>query len=290
MQALTVGQGRAYFPGRRQVKTLLGEAGLLYPRAAMASRADYGLDAPGVVRNLVVAGAAGIAIFVSVAVGLWPGRIPLGGGNFFDVALMALGIGLSCVGMAVYMAWSSKFGKLAERDRLLDRLALKGSERVLDVGCGRGLMLIGAARRLTTGSAIGVDIWQAEDLSGNQPEATLENARHEGVEDRIRIETADMRALPFPDGSFDVIVSKAAIHNLYDRADRGKALAEISRALAPGGQVLIDDIRHLPEYEAELRSRGLTDIRRIGNPAAAIFWALLTWGSLRPGGLVARKP
>jgi cyclopropane fatty-acyl-phospholipid synthase-like methyltransferase len=46
---------------------------------------------------------------------------------------------------------------------------LRGDETVLDVGYGRGLHLIGAAKRLTTGKAPGVDIWQAEDLSGNLP-------------------------------------------------------------------------------------------------------------------------
>jgi arsenite methyltransferase len=255
----------------------------------MAPRAGYGLDAPGVVRNLVLAGVAGLFVFASVALGLWPGRITLGP-IVFEVAFMGLVVGLTCIALAAYMAWSSKFGKLGERDRLLDRLALKGDERVLDVGCGRGLMLIGAAKRLTTGNAIGVDIWQAEDLSGNRPEATLENVRREGVEGRVRIETADMRALPFPDGSFDVIVSKAAIHNLYERADRAKALSELARVLAPKGQLLIDDIRHLGEYAAELRARNLADIRRFGNPAVATLWALLTWGSLRPGVLLARKP
>lgn len=237
----------------------------------------------------MLAGVAGFAVFASVALGLWPGRITLGR-IVFEVAFMGLGVGLACLGMAVYMAWSSKFGKLGERDRLLDRLGLKGDERVLDVGCGRGLMLIGAAKRLTTGNAIGVDIWQAEDLSGNRPEATLENVRREGVEGRVRIETADMRALPFPDASFDVIVSKAAIHNLYQRADRVKALSELARVLAPKGQLLIDDIRHLGEYAAELRARNLVDIRRFGNPAVATLWALLTWGSLRPGALLAKKP
>jgi arsenite methyltransferase len=256
----------------------------------MTARADYGLDAPGVVRNLGLVAIAGLAIFGSTATGLWPGRIPLGGGVVLEISSMALAIGLGCGAMALYMVWSSKFGKLTERERLLDRLALKGSERVLDVGCGRGLMLLGAAKRLTTGSAVGVDIWQVEDLSGNRAEATLENARHEGVESRVRIETADMRTLPFPNASFDAIVSKAAIHNLYDRADRTKALAEIARVLAPGGRVLIDDIRHLREYEAELRSRNLIDLVRLGNPLLGIFLAILTWGSLRPGVLMARKP
>jgi arsenite methyltransferase len=256
----------------------------------MTVRADYGLDAPGVVRNLVLVSAAGLAAFISIALGFWSGRIPLGGNVVLDVSSMTLAVGLVCGAMALYMVWSSKFGKAKQREKLLDRLAFKGNERVLDIGCGRGLMLIGAARRLTTGNAIGVDIWQSEDLSGNRAEATLENARLEGVYDRVRVETADMRALPFPDGSFDVIVSKAAIHNLYQQRDRAKALSEIARLLAPGGKVLIDDIRHLRQYERELRSRSLTDIRSLGSPLLGALLAILTWGSLRPGVLIARKP
>jgi arsenite methyltransferase len=256
----------------------------------MSARADYGLDAPGVVRNLALVAVVGLLVFASIASGVWPGRIPLGGNVVLEVSPMALAIGLCCGAMALYMVWSSKRGKTTEREKLLDRLAWKGSERVLDVGCGRGLMLIGAAKRLTTGSAVGIDIWQSEDLSGNRPEATLENAKLEGVRDRVRVETADMRQLPFADASFDVIVSKAAIHNLYARPERAKALEEIARVLAPGGQLLIDDIRHLNEYEAVLRARNLTDVRRFGSRLLEAFLALLTWGSLRPGILTARKP
>lgn len=58
--------------------------------------------------------------------------------------------------------------------------------------------------------------------------------------------------------------------------------------LAPGGQILIDDIRNLGQYEAELKSRQM-EVRRIGNPAVAVGLAILTWGSLRPGALLARK-
>jgi arsenite methyltransferase len=254
----------------------------------MTGRADYGLDAPSVVRNLALVSLVGLGTFASIAFGFWPGVFTIGS-VVFEVSSMALAVGVSCAAMAIYMVWSSKFGKVVECNRLLDRLMLKGAERVLDVGCGRGLMLIGAAKRLTTGSAVGVDIWQAEDLSGNRPEATLENARLEGVADRVRVETADMRALPFPDASFDVIVSKAAIHNLYRRSDRSKALTEIVRVLAPEGQLLIDDIRHLHEYDVELRSRNLVDMRRIGNRWVSALLAILTWGSLRPGVLFARK-
>ena len=52
--------------------------------------------------------------------------------------------------MGSIMTWSSKVGKLRERERLMDALGLRGDETVLDVGCGRGLLLNAAARRLTT--------------------------------------------------------------------------------------------------------------------------------------------
>jgi arsenite methyltransferase len=45
------------------------------------------------------------------------------------------------------MVWSSKVGKLRVRDRLIESLSLRGDESVLDVGCGRGLLLIAAAKQ-----------------------------------------------------------------------------------------------------------------------------------------------
>ena len=253
-----------------------------------ALRADYGLDAPDVVRNLALVTLAGALVFASAGAHLWSGTLRLGGHVAIELRWTALYTAIACGLMALWMVWSSKVGKLGDRDRLLDRHTWTGSERVLDVGCGRGLLLIGAAKRLTAGRAVGIDLWQAEDLSDNRAEATLENARREGVSERVRVETADMRGLPFADGAFDVIVSRAAIHNLYARGDRARALGEIARVLAPGGQVLIDDIRHLGEYEAELASRGL-EVRRHGGVIGPFFLMLLTWGSLRPGTLVATK-
>src|SRR5205823_8620427 len=141
-----------------------------------------------------------------------------------------------------------------------------GRERVLDVGCGRGLLLIGAAKRLgQAGTAVGIDLWQQEDLSGNRPEATLENARLEGVAERIEVHTADMREIPFPDGSFDTVLSMNAIHNIYSAPGRATTIAEITRVLKPGGAVLIVDVRHIRQYAAALRAGGCTNVRRAGS-------------------------
>jgi arsenite methyltransferase len=166
----------------------------------------------------------------------------------------------------------------------------KGTETVLDVGCGLGVMLIGAAKRLTTGTATGIDIWQTQDLSGNNPDATLENARREGVEGRVTVKTADMRQIPFPDGHFDVIVSNAAIHNLYKAEERAAAIREIARVLKPGGACILADVRHEPQYTKVLRESGVTDIQRRDSSITSPFFAIVTLGKVRPFVVVGRKP
>ena len=260
------------------------------------ARADYGLDAPGVVRNLFCVAGAGLVLAILRAAGVWSGRVtvgPIGGVTLaFPLATMGAWAGVSCAAMGIWMIWSSRVGKVRERERLLDTIPWTGGERVLDVGCGRGLMMIGVARRLTPaggGRAVGVDIWQAEDLSGNRPEATLENARLEGVLDRVEVKTADMRKLPFEDASFDAVVSSKAIHNVYSKDGRAEAIREIARVLKPGGRALIDDIRHGSEYAATFVSAGCRDVRRLDSRAASAFLALVTVGSLRPATLLARK-
>src|SRR5262249_23076633 len=141
-----------------------------------------------------------------------------------EIALVAAGIYflLAAGGMILY----SKVGKLRIRDQLLGQIPWRGDERVLDVGCGRGLVLLGAARRLTTGNALGLDLWLAGALTGNRPEAVLDNARREGVLDRVEVKQGDVRQLPFADDSFDVVVSNFVVHEVDSRAEREQMLRE----------------------------------------------------------------
>jgi ubiquinone/menaquinone biosynthesis C-methylase UbiE len=148
---------------------------------------------------------------------------------------------LAILGFYLHATLRGKFLVWAE---LLDKVGLRSDERILDLGCGRGAVLLMAAQHLTTGRAVGVDLWRSVDQSGNAAEATRRNAIAEGVADRVELHTADMTALPFEDNSFDVVVSSLAIHNISGSAGREKAVDETVRVLCPGGRLLIADIPH----------------------------------------------
>jgi arsenite methyltransferase len=218
---------------------------------------DYGLDAPKLVRRFAVRG--GFLIAFAVVLYLVNRNTSPGAAQALAGILVCMGLGFFIT--AAIMVWSSRVAKLKVRDRMLDGFSWRGDETVLDVGCGRGLLLIGAAKRLKTGKATGVDIWRSEDLSGNNPEATLRNAKAEGVDSRVKIESADARKLPFGASSFDVAVSSLAIHNIQSGPERAKALREIARVLKPGGRVAIFDIFHTSEYAKTFQQLGLTDIK-----------------------------
>jgi SAM-dependent methyltransferase len=155
---------------------------------------DFGIDAPGLVRTFFLVGLGG-AVCAALIFWLLETGFPWG--------LIALSLPLLvtfyALGMGSFMIYGSKIMKTNDSERLLDRLQWTGNEMVLDVRCGRGLMLIGAAKRLKAGKAIGVDIWQASDQSANSDAGAAGNARLVGVADRVEVKTADMRSLPFED-------------------------------------------------------------------------------------------
>ncbi len=224
--------------------------------AEPAGKPDYGLDAPIVVKRMFSRGAWTLAVALALYYinhNIYPGP-----------AARLLGVlgGIGAIFLAVggIMVWSSRVAKLQVRDRLLDSLAIGGDDKVLDVGCGRGLMLIGAAKRLKSGKATGIDVWSTEDLSGNSPDAAKQNVKLEGVVDRVRIENCDARKLPYPENHYDVAVSSLAIHNIPGREGREQAVREMWRVLKPGGRLLIFDILHTGAYAQVLREAGAKDV------------------------------
>ena len=173
-------------------------------RATFRRRGSYGIDAPYAPAFL-----SGLVVLYLV-LAIITGRLLLWLAFLFILAADA---------SYLYATLRGKFLVWAE---LLDRLKLRGDERILDLGCGRGAVLLMAAQHLTTGRAVGVDLWRSVDQSGNSAEATQRNAVAEGVADRVELHTADMTALPFADESFDVVASSLAIHNISGAAGSGR--------------------------------------------------------------------
>jgi len=217
-------------------------------------RGNYGIDAPYAPALLAL---GGVGLLVLCAWRIWDadGAAPVP--HRISVAALAFG-GLWLLLNAGVFVHTTRAGKFAVWAELLQRLELKGDERLLDVGCGRGAVLLMAAQCLPRGKAVGVDVWSTTDQSGNAEQVTRRNAVLEGVADRIELHTADMRQLPFDDGSFDVVVSSLAIHNVPGAGERAKALREAARVLKKGGKLMIADIRHTRVYARELAACGLT--------------------------------
>ncbi len=223
-------------------------AGQAQPRR----RGSYGIDAPYAFAAIAVVTVVelGMAIVMAITSGrVWP---------FLPVLFL-----LTITAFVFHTTLRGKFVVWAE---LLDELNLRGDERILDLGCGRGAVLLLAAHHLTTGRAVGIDLWRSADQSGNAAEATRRNALAEGVADRVELHTGDMTALPFEDNSFDVVLSSLAIHNIRENAGREKAVGEAVRVLRPGGRLLIADIRGTRRHEAHLAKLGLSAVsrRRLG--------------------------
>lgn len=220
---------------------------------------DYGWDAPYAARNLSIA-----SVICFILGLLLPHSVHLGPVNFLPKP-MFFGTAVLCF-VEVLLFWHYvRRGKFRHRDFILGLHAWRGDEQVLDVGCGRGLLLAGAAKRATQGLATGLDIWSQEDLSGNSEAAARQNLSLEGVDGRCTLVSAPAQQMPFADGNFDVVVSNVCLHNIYDRATRRVAIEQIARVLRPGGQALLSDYKLTSEYAKQLGQLGFQVERRWGS-------------------------
>jgi SAM-dependent methyltransferase len=230
-------------------------------------RGDYGFDAPYVP---IILGTIGIVLLSVGAVSAWVLQFTL-------VAVICFVYAIFMLASTASYVYTTRVGKFRVWAEVLARLGLRGDVRVVDLGCGRGAVLLMAAKLLPEGKAFGVDLWKSSDQSGNTPDVARRNAEREGVADRVELVTGDLRSLPFADASFDVALSSLAIHNISDETGRAKAIDEAVRVLKPGGRLAIADFRSTQFYADHLRQLGMSDVRlrRLGWR----FWYGGPWGA-----------
>ncbi|MFI6996890.1 class I SAM-dependent methyltransferase [Nocardia sp. NPDC050175] len=229
-------------------------------------RGDYGVDGDFGVISARWQGVI-LAVIVAALIALTVRYLVVGS------LVGALVTGSSTLGLVLFIGsylYTTRVGKFEVWSRILGDLRLRGDEQVLDLGCGRGALLLMAAELLPRGRAVGIDLWQA-DQTGNTPAATRRNAEREGVADRVEVETGDITRLPFADNTFDLIISNLVLHNLPSAADRRAALDEAVRVLRPGGRLAIADLLSTDRYRAHLRELGLTDVQR-RNLGPRMWW------------------
>jgi ubiquinone/menaquinone biosynthesis C-methylase UbiE len=163
--------------------------------------------------------------------------------------------------LARLLTWRQRF---TLHERIAAMAGLAPGERVLDVGCGTGSLAL-AAKTL-----VGADgVVQGIDASNEMIERARNKAQARGVPAGFAV--ASVEALPFPDGSFDVVFSTLMMHHL-PRPVRRVCAEEMARVLRPGGRVMVAD------FQSSSRARGgwLARLHRHGGVGSNEIRELLT--------------
>jgi ubiquinone/menaquinone biosynthesis C-methylase UbiE len=141
------------------------------------------------------------------------------------------------------------FGRFLRRTHaaVVELAAVRAGERVLDVACGTGsLALALKASAGPTGSVHGID------ASQEMIEVARRNVAKAGVD--VNVQEGLAEALPFPDGTFDLVVSQLAVHHWPDDL-KPTAFGEMRRVLKPGGRCLIIDFEPPKSFPGRLVAR-----------------------------------
>ena len=123
---------------------------------------------------------------------------------------------------------------------ILERLDWDGMGWALDIGCGNGALTLRLAQKFPAARVTGLDFWVKNwDYSRQVCE---QNARIAGVAERTVFQKASASALPFTDGSFDLVVSNLTFHEVSDTSDKRDVLREALRVVRPGGKFAFQDL------------------------------------------------
>lgn len=125
-------------------------------------------------------------------------------------------------------------------DLLISYIHWNGNGTVLDIGCGSGALSIKIAKKYKKANVTGIDYWGGIwEYSKIRCE---DNARAEGVMDRLTFQRASASSLPFKDESFDLVVSNLVFHEVKDVKNKYDIIKESLRVLKKGGTFVFQDL------------------------------------------------
>ena len=232
----------------------------------MSKKVNYGNWVP---KNMLYAG-YGIGIFFGVSAVIL--QLILSE----TIATILIG-GMSIISLcfAIYMhkcrnEFSFEKGGLMGKvhEYILQHLEWSGEGELLDIGCGAGALTIRSAKKYPKAKIMGMDYWGIEwNYAKEQCE---ENARAEGVSERIQFQKGDAAKLDFKTNSFDAAVSNFVFHEVRSAKDKKEVVREALRVVKKGGVFAFQDMfsqnklyGDMRAFVEQLKKEGIQEIHYI---------------------------
>jgi len=253
-------------------------------------RPHYGYYALGYYVVLI-----GVTLLIGIALAM-RGWTRVGGGVLLYGCVEGVGLWLG-----VYVLPENRVRRAARVAALLEEDSVA---RILDLGSGRGLLAIEFAKRFGASRVVAVDIWQRRvrrRVKGFDPtapvlrhavERTRENARIEGVAERIDFVTCDATRLALRGNAFDVVTCAFLLFHLYrgvfrrDDTPRRTCLGEAYRTLRAGGRLVVFELVTTSWVNAlAWTPLGYVGMRLLSKPLTVGYWESL----LRESGFVVER-
>ena len=248
------------------------------------TKIDYGNWVP---KKLVIIALCLAIVFTIVAVLIFPLTFDIILSNnisifplFLVLNVILWVIDLFCVICTVffaslYRAFNANDGELQNeiRDLVLEKLQWDGEGKALDIGTGSGYLAIKLAKFNNHSEAVGIDTWgKSWNYAG---EVCEQNAKKEGVQDKISFQKANAANLPFESEYFDAIVSNLVFHNIIKIRDKSKLFKEALRVLKKGGKFSIQDkvkskklYGNFEKLEQKIKDTGVSELHYVDTDAS----------------------